>query len=54
MPTTRRRWKKLIDTLGRLESALKANDLPGASKLIAEAKDVQKSGHKDFKKPDEK
>ena len=45
---------KLIETLGRLESALKANDLPAASKLVAELKDVQKSGHHDFKKPDEK
>jgi soluble cytochrome b562 len=46
--------KKLIATLGRLEAALKANDLPGAAKLIAEVKDVQKSGHHDYKKPDEK
>jgi len=46
--------KKLIETLGRLESALKANDLPGATKLVAEVKDVQKSGHQNYKKPDEK
>ena len=46
--------KKLIETLGRLESALNANDLPGAAKLVAEVKDVQKSGHHNFKKPDEK
>jgi len=46
--------KKLIEALGQLEATLKANDSAGASKLIAEIKDIQQSGHKDFKKPDEK
>jgi soluble cytochrome b562 len=46
--------KKMIGALGRLEAALKANDIPAATKLIGEVKDVQKEGHHDFKKPDEK
>jgi hypothetical protein len=46
--------KKLIDTLGKLETALKANDTATATKLYAEVGDLRKSGHHDFKKPDEK
>ena len=46
--------KKLIETLGKLQAALKANDMVTATKLVAEAGDERKSGHNDFKKPDEK
>jgi hypothetical protein len=45
--------RRLIVTLGALESALKANDVATASKLVADVGDLMKAGHKDFKKPDE-
>jgi hypothetical protein len=46
--------KKLVDTLGQLETALKANDTATATKLVAAIGDLRKSGHKDFRKPDDK
>ena len=46
--------KKLDEALARLEAALKANDIPAAAKLVADVGDVVKSGHHQFKKPDEK
>ena len=46
--------KKLTATLAKLEAALRANDIPAATKLVADAGAVAKSGHHDFKKPDEK
>jgi hypothetical protein len=46
--------KKLIDTLAKLEAALKANDTVGATKLVADVGDLMKSGHHDFKKPEKK
>ena len=45
--------KKLVDTLGKLEAALKANDTATATKLIADVGELRKSGHHDFKKPDQ-
>jgi soluble cytochrome b562 len=45
--------KKLIETLSTLEAALKANDTATATKLVATVGDMMKSGHHDFKKPDE-
>jgi hypothetical protein len=46
--------KKLTETLAKLEAALKANDIPAATKLIADVGDVAKSGHHEFKKPEKK
>ena len=46
--------KKLVDTLTQLETALTANDTAGATKLVGDVGQVMKSGHKEFKKPDEK
>lgn len=46
--------KGLIGTFEKLEAALKAGDNAGASKLIGEIKSLQKEGHKEFKRPDEK
>ena len=45
--------KKLIERLTTLETALKANDTATATKLVATVGDMMKSGHHDFKKPDE-
>ncbi|MDB6167517.1 MAG: hypothetical protein JWM88_381 [Verrucomicrobia bacterium] len=45
--------KKLVAVLSDLEAALKANNLPTASRLVGEAGELMKSGHHDFKKPDE-
>jgi hypothetical protein len=47
------KMKKLIETLTALESALKASDISRASTLIGEVGELMKSGHHDFKKPDE-
>ena len=46
--------KKLIEAFDRLEAALKANDTAAATELVADIGDLRKSGHKDFRKPDEK
>ena len=45
--------KKLEATLTKLEAALTANDTAGATKLVAEAGDLMKAGHKEFRKPEE-
>ena len=45
--------KKLTAKLAQLEATLKANDIPAATQLVAEVGEVAKSGHHEFKKPDE-
>jgi len=45
--------KKLIGKLSTLEATLKAGDTATATKLVAEVGDLMKSGHKDFRKPEE-
>jgi len=45
--------KKLIGTLAKLQAALESGDNATAGKLIGEVNDVMKSGHQDFRKPDE-
>ncbi len=45
--------KKLIEKLSTLEATLKAGDTATATKLVAEVGDLMKSGHKDFRKPEE-
>jgi len=46
--------KKLTETLANLETALRANDIPAATKLVSDVGEVVKSGHHDFKKPEKK
>jgi soluble cytochrome b562 len=46
--------KKLIDGFGKLEVALKADKNDEAAKLVGEIGALQKAGHKEFKRPDEK
>jgi len=46
--------KKLIGALGQLETALKADKNDEAVKLVADIGALQKAGHKEFKRPDEK
>ena len=46
--------KKLIVELGKLEAALKADKNDEAVKLVADIGALQKAGHKEFKRPDEK
>jgi len=46
--------KKLIEGFGKLEAALKADKNDEAAKLVAEIGALQKAGHKEFKRPDEK
>ncbi|MDB6092608.1 MAG: hypothetical protein JWM32_170 [Verrucomicrobia bacterium] len=46
--------KKLVETLTALETALKANDIASAANLVGDVGDQMKSGHHDFKKPDER
>ncbi len=45
--------KKLIAKLTDLEAALTAGDTAKAGHLIGEVNDVMKSGHQDYRKPDE-
>ena len=45
--------KKLDAKLAELEAALKANEIAQADKLVGDVGDIIKSGHHDFKKPDE-
>ena len=45
---------RLRPLIKKFEAALKSNDNATASALIAEVGEVMKSGHSDFKKPDEK
>ena len=45
--------KKLVTTLTQLEAALTANDIPAATKLVADAGALIKGGHKEFRKPEE-
>ncbi|MFA6962540.1 MAG: cytochrome b562 [Opitutaceae bacterium] len=42
---------KLIAVLGKLETALKAKDNAEAAKLVTELGAMQRSGHKEFRKP---
>jgi hypothetical protein len=46
--------QKLVDTLTKLEAALKASDTTTATKLISDVGDLMKSGHHEFKKPEKK
>lgn len=46
--------KKLDAVLAKLEAALRANDIPAATKLVSDVGEVVKAGHHKFKKPDEK
>ena len=45
--------KKLTASLEKLEAALTAGDNTTAGRLVSEVTDVMKSGHQDFRKPDE-
>jgi hypothetical protein len=45
--------KKLDAKLAELEAALTANDMAKAGKLVGDVGDIVKSGHHEFKKPDE-
>ena len=45
--------KKLTAKLTELETSLRANDIPGATKLVAAVGEIEKAGHHEFKKPDE-
>jgi len=45
--------KKLTASLEKLEAALTAGDNATAGRLVGEVTDVMKSGHQDFRKPDE-
>lgn len=46
--------KKLIAALTQLETALQAGKNDEADKLVADIGALQKAGHKEFKRPDEK
>jgi soluble cytochrome b562 len=46
--------KELIGLFDKLEAALKAGDNAGAAKLIGEIRAVQKEGHKEFQRPENK
>ena len=46
--------KKLVTALTALETALRANDTATATKLVADVGDLMKSGHHDFRKPEER
>lgn len=46
--------KKMINELTKLEAALLAGKNDEAAKLIADIGALQKAGHKEFKRPDEK
>lgn len=46
--------KEFVGTLEKLEAALKAGDNAGAAKMIGDIRSLQKEGHKEFKRPDEK
>jgi soluble cytochrome b562 len=46
--------KRLVVELGKLEAALKAGNNDEAAKLVADIGALQKAGHKQFKRPDEK
>jgi len=45
--------KDLVANLSKLEAALKAGDTAQATKLIDEVGDQMKSGHHDYRKPEE-
>lgn len=46
--------KKMIAELAKLETALQAGKNDEAAKLVADIGALQKAGHKEFKRPDEK
>lgn len=46
--------KKLIEGFGKLKTALKAGNNEKAAQLVAEISAMQKAGHKEFERPDEK
>jgi soluble cytochrome b562 len=46
------KMKSLIETLEKLETALKANKNDEAAKLVGDLSTLQKAGHKEFKRPD--
>ncbi len=48
------KMKELIDLIGKVEAALKANNNDEANKLVSAMGDAQKQGHKQFKKDDKK
>lgn len=48
----REAMKEMLKTIDKLEESLKVGDAAQASKLVAKLSDLQKSGHKQFKKPD--
>ncbi len=50
----RAQMNKLIAALGNLEAAFKAGDNATALKLVSELGALQKSGHREYKKPDKR
>lgn len=48
----RAKMDELITAIGRLETALKANENEAAVKIIADLSALQKSGHKDYQAED--
>ncbi|HEY9250141.1 MAG TPA: cytochrome b562 [Rariglobus sp.] len=47
------KMQEMIVALSKLEAALKAGDKAGAAKYVAELGAMQRSGHKEFRKPKE-
>lgn len=45
------KMKQFVVALGRLEAAFKAGDNAAATKLVAELNSLERSGHKEFRKP---
>lgn len=49
----KKEMKEFVAALDKLEAAFKAGDNETATKLVAELNALQKSGHKEFRKPKE-